>query len=451
MAVGLSIVAPETEYKVEAIGTAFQAVRLSCLVSFEMKEEIAAYVCGIRIGQSRVEGRFKPGDIIEFPVDYLPWIELPTEIHLVGMRTSEDICPPIPLRTHEQAIALIGMGKTEIESLTVDQGMLRGLATNRVNGLIRPHMFARINGLVPRAISVEPPRLLDSGGASFQFAAQLHPADLVENGLTADIFMVGIETPLASIAYRRADVDDLSKRIVELEAQLAQSKTSTAFKFHTLNSDVTARMDVMQERIDTFIEYAASFMFDRVAAVEVQTQPGVEPMPPERRAKVDAFLDIVRHGVGVRTSAGAVAAEPETTVAVPLRSVEFSYGWYDVEEESGREFRWMAADAIVFNPAPDRLVKEVRVAVAAVYGADRPMIRGAFDTKPATVAILKGDRERGGPWIIRFTAPPGQTEINCQTLNLTSLLASSPARADGGHDSRMLSIAVTGITFEFAE
>lgn len=238
----------------EVIGTAYQTIRLACPEVIEVSDEVVAYLCGIELGRNRIEGYFEAGDEIEFPIEYLPWVELPAQIHLVAAGTGADICEPIQLATHDQAIALVGLGETRIGNLAIEQGLLRGVAINRTNGLLQPQMFARINGVLPRPISIDPPRLLDDGGAQFRFAAQLHPTDLIENGMTVDVFLIGVETPLASIAFRRADVDDMARRVVELEAQLEQVKTTAAFRVSSLNSEITARLDAMQQRIDTFIE-----------------------------------------------------------------------------------------------------------------------------------------------------------------------------------------------------
>jgi hypothetical protein len=433
-------------------GSVFGAVRLVCREKFSIHDEVTAFVCGIRIAGSVVDGTFDVGDIIEFPIDYLPWIELPTEIHLVNQRTGLDICPPVQLRTYDQALALVGPGDVTVESIAVDKGILRGLAINRTNGLVAPQMFARINGLVPRSISVEPPRMIETGGASFQFAAQLHPADLVENGLTADIFMLGVDRPLASIAYRRDDVDDISRRIVELEAELAQLKTAMAFKFNTQNADVTARMDIIQQRIDTFIEYAASFMFDRIASQDTAMPLAGDPVAPELRAKVNAFLDIVRGGGRQSaTSPGAFSAR-ERNVAMALNAPEFSYGWYDVEDDRKGQFRWMSSDAIIFNPHPGRPLAGVTVGVAAVFGADQPMVRATFDASPGTVSIDRGDKKSGSPWLLRLKPPAGKERPVFQALALKSLLAGSPSQsnADSG-DSRVLSIAVNKVLFEYSD
>jgi len=436
----------------ELAGTAYRAVRLSCPEPMRMADEVAAFLCGIELGRSRIEGHFDAGDVIEFPIDYLPWVELPAQIHLVDLVSRKDICEPIALATHDQAVALVGLGETTVENLAIDQGLLRGVAINRTNGLIRPQMFARINGVLPRPISIDPPRLLDDGGAHFRFAAQLHPTDLIENGLTVDIFLIGFDTPLASIAFQRADVDDMARRVVELEAQLEQTRTTAAFKISSLNAEIAARLDAMQERIDTFIEYAGSFIFDRIAAVEVPTQAGVEPLTPGQRQKVDAFLEIVR-GAGGPNGKELVPAQlpaASESLALALRSMSFSYGWYDVEDADGRSFRWMAGDAIVANPQPSLPVRSVTIDVHAVFGAEQPMIRAAFDSKPARVAIGKAPGNRPG-WQLKLTPPRQQKSAECLAINLASLVSASPAQARTGHDNRILSIAVTGVTFHYAE
>jgi hypothetical protein len=441
------MLAPSPE-KLRVNGSVFRALRLSCLTSFSMNEDVAAYLCGIRIGLNRVEGAFELGDVIEFPIDYLPWVELPADIRLVLERDGSEITAPFRLATRDQAVALVGMGEVRIENLTIEQGMIRGVAVNRVNGLLHPQMFARINGLVPRTISVEPPRLLDDGGASFQFVAQLHPADLGDNGLTAEIFLIGQDAPLTSIAFRRADVDDLTKRIVEFEAQLSQVSQSTAFKFKTLNSDVTARMDLLQQRIDAFIEYAASFMFDRVAATEVQTQPGAPPLPPRLQAKIDAFRQIV-HAGAPRSGETATSEAAPRNVQVALRSPSYSYGWYDVEDESGVEFRWMAGEAMIFNPHPEREVVEAIVSLVGVYGAEKPLVRATFDSRPVNVLAERG-KTRKAPWRLRLSVGSDQAGMTCQALSLSSMLTSSPAHVEGNSDSRMLSIAVSEVVFVYA-
>jgi hypothetical protein len=437
----------------EVIGTTYRAIRLACPEVVEVSDEVVAYLCGIELGRHRIDGRFDAGDVIEFPIEYLPWVELPAQIHLVATETGSDICEPIPLSSHDQAVALVGLGETKVGNLVIEQGLLRGVAINRTNGLLQPQMFARINGVLPRPISIDPPRLLDDGGAQFRFAAQLHPTDLIENGMTVDVFLIGIDTPLASIAFRRADIDDMARRVVELEAQLEQVKTTAAFRISSLNSDIAARLDAMQQRIDTFIEYAGSFIFDRIAAAHVPTQAGVEPLSAGQRQKVDTFLALVRGPAeaGDKLPEQRGAAPRTDSVSVSPQSLSFSYGWYDVEEADGRQFRWMGGDALIANPHPTLQVRAVTIDVHAVFGAEQPMIRAAFDTRPARVTVGKAASGTGRGWQIKLTPPRQQKSTECMAINLASLVSASPVQARTGHDNRILSIAVTGVTFHYAE
>lgn len=409
--------------KLQIIGSAHQAVRMACSNPMSMNEVVCAYVSGIKVGETRIEATFQPGDIVEYPISYLPWIELPVEVRFVSERTGREIAEPFHIRSHDEAIALVGIGRAEIQTIAIDNGMIRGVVVNRVNGLLRPQMFARINGLVPRMITVEQPRLLDDGGASFQFSAQLLPADLGENGLTAEIFLLGQDTPLTSITFRRADVDDITKRIVKFDSRLSQVAQSNDFRFKTMNQDLQARLNTMQQRIDAFIEYAASFMFDRIAATTVPTLPGETPLPPELRAKVDAFL----------ASVGGNAAPAEAApgiIHVPLESQGFSFGWSAIEEENGTRLRRMQGNAVVFNPEPERPVAEIRMILTTAEGAPQPSLRAAFDSAPAAFSIERGKR-KGGRWRARIMPPEGARPVPCTALSLVNMLSAGARRKDG--------------------
>lgn len=426
--------------RLQVIGSAYQAVRMVCTNSLTMNEDVCAYVLGIKVGSSRIEGEFEPGDIIEYPISYLPWVELPAEVRFVSERTGQEIAEPYQLRTHDEAIALVGIGEAVIQSVAIDQGMIRGVVVNRVNGLLRPQMFARINGLVPRTITVEQPRLLDDGGASFQFSAQLLPADLGENGLTAEIFLLGQDRPLTSVAFRRADVDDLTKRIVEFDARLAQLSQSMEFRFKTSGHEMQAAINVMQQRIDAFIEYAASFMFDRIAATAVPTSPGEVPLSPELSAKVASFLGAVHGGAH---SAG----ELQASVNVPLASHGFSFGWSEIEEEGDLTLRRMHDNAVVFNPYPDRLVTEIRMMLWTPEGGTQPSLRAAFDSVPVTFNIERGKR-KGDRWLARIRPADGEPPMQCTALSLLNMMPAIGSRADGRRFEG--TVAISDLTFIYA-
>jgi hypothetical protein len=432
--------------RLQIIGSAHQAVRMVCTNSVAISENVCAYVSGIRIGVNRIEGDFEPGDIIEYPISYLPWVDLPTDVRFVSEHTGQEIAEAFRIATHDEAIALVGMGESLIQNVVIDQGMIRGVVVNRVNGLLRPQMFARINGIVPRMITVEQPRLLDDGGASFQFSAQLNPADLGENGLTAEIFLLGQDAPLTSVSYRRADIDDLTKRIVEFEARLAQVTQSTGLRFNTMNHEVQQSLKVMQQRIDAFIEYAASFMFDRVATSQVPMLPDASPLPPNLRKKVDSFLAAVRDADAAQ---GQRAKRAEPTVTVPIASSLFSFGWHDIEKENDVSFRRMADIAVVMNPFPDRRVESVQMTVFNREGVEslQPSIRAAFDGMPVVCTVERGTRKSNATRI-RVVAGEDGSPAECRALNLVNMLTN--VTSGRNQRSGQGSLAISALTFTYA-
>ena len=426
------------ETRLQIIGSVYQAVRMVCTNSISMSESVCAYVSGIRIGSNRIEGKFEPGDIIEYPISYLPWVDLPADVRFVSEHTGQDVAEAFRITTHDEAIALVGMGEAVIQNIVIDQGMIRGVVVNRVNGLLRPQMFARINGVVPRIITVEQPRLLEDGGASFQFSAQLNPADLGENGLTAEIFLLGQDTPLTSISYRRADVDDITKRIVEFEARLAQVSQSIGYRFNSMNHETKQALDVMRQRVDAFIEYTASFLFDRVAASEVPTLPDARPLSSELRKKVDAFLAIVR-------DVGSGRDRTDQRVTVPLKSSVFSFGWHDVEEETGISYRRMSDIAVLLNPQPDRPLANVRITLFSPDGAAQPSLRAAFDGVPA-VCTFEHEKSKSNGCSIQIAPAEEGKATTTRALSLVNMLTT----AASSRDTQRGLVAISELSFDYA-
>ena len=263
----------ETATPIRSVGIAFQTIRMTCVGDAELDDVVVAYINGIKVGENYISGVFHAGEVIEYPIQYLPYIDLPGEIRFARLQDGSEVVSPLTLKTREDAIALVGLGDVKIESLAIEYGVVRGVAVNRVNGLLQPEMFARINGVVPRGVIVDHHRLLDDGGASFQFSVRLEAQDLAENGLSVDIYVVGKDGPLSSITYRRADPDDALRRIIQLESRLDQNQQATGYQIQALDNEITARIGLLEDRIDAFIEYSASLLFDRIAATPVRDVP----------------------------------------------------------------------------------------------------------------------------------------------------------------------------------
>jgi hypothetical protein len=303
--------------------------------------------------------------------------------------------------------------------------------------------------VVPRGVIVDHHHLLDDGGASFQFSVRLEPQDLAENGMSIDIYAVGKEGPLSSIVYRRADPDDALRRIIQLESRLDQNQQATGYQIQALDNEITARIGLLQDRIDAFIEYSASLLFDRIAATPVQEVPRTPALNADKKKKMQMFLELVKSGAKVLGELSHDRSSTTDLRIVPLRSSAFSHGWYDVELDDGEEYRWMSSEAIVFNPAPEKKLLEVQIGVFGVYGAELPMLKCFFDGVPANV--LRQPPATDGPLTIRAQVPKDKLPTSFDMLRIESLVSASPATLEGSTDQRLLSIAVSQIAFVYAE
>lgn len=439
----------ETATPIRSVGIAFQTIRMTCVGDAELDDVVVAYINGIKVGENYISGVFHAGEVIEYPIQYLPYVDLPGEIRFARQQDGSEVVSPLTLRTREDAIALVGLGDVKVESLAIEYGVVRGVAVNRVNGLLRPEMFARINGVVPRGVIVDNHRLLDDGGASFQFSVRLEAQDLAENGLSVDIHVVGKDGPLSSLTYRRADPDDALRRIIQLESRLDQNQQATGYQIQALDNEITARIGLLEDRIDAFIEYSASLLFDRIAATPVQDVPQASALSAEKKKKMQMFLDLVKSGAKVLQEQSHDRSSTTDQRIVPLRSSAFSHGWYDVELDDGEEYRWMSSEAIVFNPAPEKKLLEVQIGVFGVYGAEVPMLKCFFDGAPAHV--LRERPVTDGPLTIRAQVPKDKVPISFDMLRIESLVSASPATLEGSTDQRLLSIAVSQIAFVYAE
>jgi hypothetical protein len=439
---------PATQEILRPIGFGYQRVRLSCVGSCTIDDNITAYVRGIPIGSARVSGRLKPGEHVDIPIDYLPWVELPAEIRFADSSARLPIPGGLKISSPEEALLLVGPGDIAISNVSVEQGMLRGSGSNLINGLSRPTMYARINGLVVRPIVTDPPRLLDDGGCSFQFAMQLLPTDLVDSGITIDIHVLGVDAPVSSVTFSRMLVTEQEKRLIELEGRLQETQQTAALQVASLKTDFDARLARIERRIETFIEYASSFMLDRVAAVTVPTTPGAKAVDDVAiKAKMDAFRSLVSTASTPEDSSVSTQAGDNYS-NLPLHSSMFAFGWYDIERTEEAEFRWMSPRAIVFNPEPNRLVSEVILLVAGLYRTSAPSLKASFDARAARAKV---EADGQGRFRIHLRPPKGERSVPLQALRLESLTSGNPHRDEGSADDREISMAIAGLAFVYSD
>jgi hypothetical protein len=128
------------------------------------------------------------------------------------------------------------------------------------------------------------------------------------------------------------------------------------------------------------------------------------------------------------------------------RDAGFDLGWHGAEEDAGGGFRWMTLQGLLRNPAPLRPVAAVTIMVGHVYGAATPALEAAFDTMPCLITT-----ERCGPHHFSLRIAPPGGPAPCRLLRLQALTGGCPAEDGASGDERVLSVAVTGVTFDYAD
>jgi hypothetical protein len=380
-------------------------------------------------------------------------VDLPTTIRLGSTRGSVREGDGLVLKTPDAAEQLVGPGEVKVEQFDFNQGMLRGFAINRINGLRSPVMFVRINGLFTRQVAVDRPRLLDEGGCSFSFAVQLYLTDFGSSGFHADLYVVGQEAPVASFQYVRAESGALTRQMLELEGKLAQVQQMASLQIANLGADFRQQVAAQQQRVDAFIDYASCLLFDQVAsdAILGAGEPALEP-DPEMSRKIADFRALI-----ASATQEADAAVPEAGggnaprgLRLSVRSNRLNFGWYDAETDAHGDFRWMGQSGMVLNPAPNRPLQGFTIQLRHLFKADKPMLRLFLDSREVEAVIVPGSAPNVA--CVTATLPPDELpREGFQTLRIDSFIAGRPAdEENGGADQRLLSIAVSEIVFNYA-
>lgn len=441
----------ETESPFVLEGSQFQQLTLRCIRDCQVDDVVSAYILGIQIGQLPLQGSFHAGETVVIPVTYLPRVDLPATIRLGSARGSVSEEGGLVLKTPDAAEQLVGTGEVKVEQFDFNQGMLRGFAVNRINGLHNPVMFVRINGVFTRQVAVDRPRLLDEGGCSFSFAVQLYLTDFGSSGFHADLYVVGQEAPVASFQYVRADSSALTRQMLELEGKLAQLQQMTSLQVATLGADFRRQVAAQQQRVDAFIDYASCLLFDQVASDAILSagDPALEP-DPEMRAKIANFRALIASATEEADAAVAGGSGNSTprNLRLPPRSSQFSFGWYDAETDAQGDFRWMGQSGMVLNPAPNRALQGLTIELRHLFKTAKPMLRLFLDTREVEAIVLPGSRPNVAR--IEVTLPPDEPRESFQTLRIESFIAGRPADDDkGGNDQRLLSVAVSEVVFHY--
>lgn len=407
-----------------------RGLSLRCLRPFEAGT-LLLFCGGVEVGRLALAEALEPGRTVEVPVLRLPRVALPAGLRLAAGVAGPDLAAPWEIASADAAFGLLGPPAPAVESLRLDHGVLRGVATEAANGLLEPVLYARINDAAARAVAVEAPAPLAEGGCVFRFAVPLQPADLVEAGLAVGVHMVGLEAPIARFTLAPAGGVDIA-RVAELEGRLRRLEDAMASGLDAMEHALRRRVDAHGERVDAFIEASASLLLDRVAA-------GGAPAAA-LRALVGAAADPPECGTAPLRFGNRVELPPE--------SGHLGFGWHAPERDAGGAFRWMADRALVVSPEPHRALAGVTLEVRHLYAAAEPALRASFDALPCAVAV---EREGERRFRVRIAPPEGMAAAACRTLMLEALASGSPARDGASADARVLSMAVCRLVFDYAD
>ena len=409
------------------VGAGPAGLRLRALRDCTPGEVLRAWCRGIEVGRLELSMGIAAGAVLELPIARLPCVPLPALIRFTAAPEGPELAAPWTIAGPEVALALLGPPAPVLEDLRLDHGMLRGTGLERRNGLLRPVLHAIINGTLARALQVEAPVPLAEGGCAFRFALALEATDLTGAGLSIALHAPGQEAPLARFAWAPALPGQ--EVMAALETRLLRLEQAGETALASLQASLERRFAQQQERIDAFIDAAASLLLDRLAPT----------------ADATAALRVLTAAV---TSPLLVSTETELlgdqAVLTP-QDTSFDLGWHGAEEDAGGSFRWMTLQGLLRNPAPLRPVADVVVEVGHLYGAPAPLIEAGFDAAPCMVLVEPLGTHH---YRLRITPPGGAAP--CRLLRLQALAGGSPAEDGVSGDDRVLSIAVTRVVFDYA-
>jgi len=302
-------------------------------------------------------------------------------------------------------------------------------------------MYARVNGAVARAVAVDAPVGRPEGGCAFRFALPLQPSDLTEAGLTVTLHLVGQEAPLARYDWARAGADAAEAGLARLEARLARMEEAQQAAMARLAEATERRLALQQERIDAFIEAAATLLLDRLA--------GPDDTVGDRRAELHGLIATLAQ------QPAAPAATPPRWYEVGPHAPQFGSGWHQPEDPEEGSFRWMSASGVLVNPAPERAVTAVLVVIPHLYRVPEPALDAQFagGAAGAGVAGRASAMSNGHGFTLRILPdqPAEAGPLRFETLRLTSRSSGCPAREGVSADPRVLSVAVSRVVFLYAE
>lgn len=409
----------------------------TCLAPGHVGGRIEAFVNGIPIGSSAEYEAVDLGRAIVVTCTYFPFVALPCQVRFAVEGGQTEVAPAASLRSVGEIERLVGSGRIEGVRLSVVNGAIHGTGINAVNGLGRPMLLGRINGHLLREVRMDAPRARAEGGASLSFTMAIDPADLTESGAYYEILQLPDMTIAGSLTFAREDANALAAAVTRASAAVGNLTKRLNLELARAAELAESRHSEQRELIDGVAEYLIAFVYDTLAvkADAAATGPGDRALQGFRQLMQDvavgkAAVDRLDYGI----------VQPGTAF--------FSDGWSWLETDSKNfDFRWMGLGGTVFNPKPQRPVVQISVAIGTTFGHRAPQITAMLDADVADVELVSSPG--GPPYTLKVLPRSDGRARPVHVLRLASAAVGRPSEEDGTDDQRILSIAVSGVTFYY--
>ena len=355
---------------------------------------LTPYLRGVPLG----EGVKVASDdtVIDLAVERLPHVALPAEIR-IGWDDGTDACSPLILSTEAEAVSLAGNGVLEEVSVVFQNGMVKGRAVNHRNGVERPVILGRINGVLLRPVDVRLRSAHEAGGGVVAFSMPVDPSDFSSEGGVLEL----VHAPAMTVLWRSAlaPVEDPVAASVETRRRLAETEQRMA----SLVSQLETRLGQDVRKQNQLIEDVAAYM---LALIHDRANRSEAPEDMDRN-QARRLIELA--------SSVCNESDDDTLAAVGPLSPFMGWGWSAAELSRDRiELRRMHASATVLNPHPERKVG--RIALTVMDGAPEAIASLRLQADGGTPVPLQTPTDQGPPYTVSAVMQP---PLSVSLINLT--------------------------------
>ncbi|WP_292229848.1 hypothetical protein [Brevundimonas sp.] len=345
--------------------------------------QLTPYLRGVPLGRP-----VNVGDedvLVELEVERLPHVTLPAEIR-VAWEDGSEASSPLAIISEAEAVALTGNGALEEVSATLQNGMVKGRALNRRNGVERPVILGRINGVLLRPVEVGPPSAHEGGGAIVTFTMPIEPSDFSAEGGVIEL----IHAPAMTTLWRTVLAPHQSEEAAAVETR--RRLTETEQRLAGIAAQIETRLGQELRRQNQLIEDVVAYM---LALIHDRANRSETPDDGDRE-QARRLIE------SASTVSGS--ADDETLAVVGPLSPFMGWGWSVPELNRDRiELRRMQTAATVLNPHPERKVE--RIALTVLEGSTVVLSQLSAQTDGQTRKI-QASEELGAPFTASLVLTP---------------------------------------------